>query len=62
MSKLPFTIVKRDDMNPLCPHCSAELNEIYARSKGSGFVEGKDMVYFCPHCRKVLGVGQSRMI
>jgi len=38
------------------------LCRIYMRTKGSGFVEGKNVMYFCPHCLKVLGFGQSRMI
>ena len=62
MADMPFNVVKRDDLAPLCPHCTHELSEIYMKTKGSGFVEGKNVVYFCPHCLKVLGFGQSRMI
>ena len=32
------------------------------KDKGSGFVEGRNVMYFCPHCLKVLGFGQSRTI
>jgi len=32
------------------------------KDKGSGFVVGRNVMYFCPHCMKVLGFGQSRMI
>ncbi len=62
MSDKPFTTVKRDDLVPICPHCGNEITEVYMRTKGSGFVEGKNVLYFCPHCMKVLGFGQSRMI
>ena len=55
-------VIKRNDLTPVCPHCSKELNEVYSKSKGLGFLEGKNVLYFCPHCKKVLGVGQSRMI
>ena len=55
-------IVKRNDLTPLCCHCEKKLTEVYSKSKGTGFVEGKDIMYFCPHCLKVLGFGQSRMI
>ena len=58
----PFKVVKRDDVLPLCPHCETKLSEIYAKSQGAGFVMGKDTMYFCPHCSKVLGFAQSRMI
>ena len=57
-----MNIVKRNDLTPLCGHCDRKLTEIYSQTKGSGFVVGKDTVYFCPHCRKVLGFAQSRMI
>ena len=65
MSKIgvkPFNVIKRNDLTPLCCHCSNELTEVYSKTKGSGFVVGKDVMYFCPHCRKVLGFAQSRMI
>ena len=58
----PLSIVKRNDLTPLCCHCAKELTEVYSRTKGTGFIEGRDVIYFCPHCMKVLGFGQSRMI
>lgn len=57
-----LNIIKRNDLTPLCPHCSKQLNEVYSKTRGSGFVVGKDVVYFCPYCLKVLGFSQSRMI
>ena len=62
MTDTPFSVVKRDDLTPVCPHCEAKLPEVYIRTKGVGFIEGKNIMYFCPHCQKVLGFGQSRMI
>ncbi len=62
MTKKPFTIVKREDLSPVCPHCEQELTEVYSRSKGIPFVQGTNVVCFCPHCQKVLGFGQGRMI
>lgn len=58
----PLAFVRRDDLTPICSHCDKELNEVYVKSKGIGFIEGKNVLYFCPHCSKVLGFGQSRMI
>jgi uncharacterized protein with PIN domain len=44
----------KEDVEPVCPHCLSELRSIWMRElKG---VLGKRYVYFCPHCRKVLGV------
>ena len=62
MSEKAFTIVKRDDLSPICPHCENELTEVYTRAKGVPLIQGTNVVYFCPHCRKVLGFGQGRMI
>ncbi len=57
-----LNVVRRNDLTPLCCHCDKELTEVYSKTKGTGFVVGKDVMYFCPHCRKVLGFAQSRMI
>jgi hypothetical protein len=62
LTEKPFKMVKRNDLAPLRSHCGQELTEVYSRSKGVGFIEGRNVVYFCPHCLKVLGFGQSRMI
>ena len=62
MADKPFNTIKRNDLTPKCPHCGEELPEIYYRGAGSGFIEGRDVVYFCPHCTKEIGLGQSRMI
>ncbi len=61
-SNRPMNIVRRNDLSPLCGHCGKELTEVYSKTKGTGFVVGKDVMYFCPHCLKVLGFAQSRMI
>ncbi|MDA3936664.1 MAG: hypothetical protein PF636_07360 [Actinomycetota bacterium] len=62
MPDVPFSVVKRNELVPMCPFCGVQLPEVYMKDKGSGFVEGKNVMYFCPHCSKVLGFGQSRMI
>ena len=62
MPKKPFQVVKQVESLPLCPHCERELSHVYVRAEGAGFVVARNAIYFCPHCRKVLGVGASRMI
>lgn len=62
VSDAPFNVVQREDLVPLCPHCDEPLPEVYARGKGVGFVTGRNVVFFCPHCSKVLGFAQGRMI
>ena len=45
---------ERNDVLPVCPHCAQEVTTIWARRIRS--LLGRRYVYFCPHCRKVLGV------
>ena len=48
----------RSDLDPLCPHCSKELETVYIKPMES--MLGKRYVYFCPYCRKVLGVSHRK--
>jgi uncharacterized protein with PIN domain len=58
----PFNPVRRDDLEPVCPHCNKQITEVYYKAKGPGwFLFPRTAIYFCPHCRKVLGLGQSKM-
>jgi hypothetical protein len=61
MKKVDFKLTVREDIAPVCPFCEKELEEVYMKTKGLGLWTGKNVVYFCPHCLKVLGFGQSRM-
>jgi hypothetical protein len=62
MADRPFTVVKRNDLTPLCPHCGEELPEVYVREAGFPLIKGLSKIYFCPHCRKTLGLSESRMV
>ena len=57
--KKEFRLSKREDINPKCPHCEEELGEVFYQTKGLGVFAGKNVIYYCPACHKVLGVGQS---
>jgi hypothetical protein len=57
----PFAVVDRRDLAPLCPHCDEQLNEVYAKGRGFPLGQGRTMIYFCPHCLKVLGLAQGRV-
>ncbi len=61
MIKQVFEFHERQDLLPICPHCEKELREVYRKSRGAGIFVGRNNVFFCPHCRKILGFGQSRM-
>jgi hypothetical protein len=62
VSQHPWVLVDRTDLAPICPHCEAELTEVFRRGTGSPLGSGRTLVYFCPHCRKILGFAQGRMI
>ncbi len=45
---------------PKCPHCEEDLNTIKTKRFDKGFFKVTEKyVYFCPNCKKVLGIGQS---
>jgi ribosomal protein L37AE/L43A len=49
-----IAIEERSDIDPICPHCEKIITTIYMRLIQSFL--GKRYLYFCPHCRKTLGV------
>lgn len=53
-----FTLTKRNDISPKCPHCEEELGEVFYQNAGLVFL-GRNAIYYCPSCHKVLGVGQG---
>jgi hypothetical protein len=48
----------KDDVTPICPHCQRELNSVWYRELSA--VLGRRYIYFCPSCRKVLGVSHRK--
>jgi len=51
-------VEEKNDLNPVCPHCAKELKKIWCRELESFL--GKRYIYFCPECRKVLGVSHRK--
>jgi len=49
---------EKDDEIPLCPHCEAQLNVIHFKQIRAFL--GKRSIYFCPVCRKVLGISHRK--
>ncbi|MEE9442983.1 MAG: hypothetical protein V3V99_10000 [candidate division Zixibacteria bacterium] len=62
MAEIKINLTAREDLLPKCPFCEKETTELYTKSKGIPWIEGKNIIYFCPHCLKILGIGQSRMM
>jgi uncharacterized protein with PIN domain len=50
--------IQKEDVAPICPHCSAPIRELWCRAVSVIF--GKRYIYFCPQCRKVLGVSHRK--
>jgi hypothetical protein len=46
------------DIDPICPHCSAEVREVLFQGI-RGFL-GRRFIYFCSECRAVLGVSHRK--
>lgn len=49
---------ERNDVMPVCPHCTQELNVVWFREIRAWL--GRRYVYFCPGCRKTLGVSHRK--
>ena len=50
--------IEKEEESPICPHCSQKLLTVWYRELAG--VLGKRYLYFCPHCRKVLGVSHRK--
>ncbi|MFW6287989.1 MAG: hypothetical protein ACOC2J_04485 [bacterium] len=53
-----MNVEKKENVNPICPHCGAELENIWFKELKSSL--GKRYIYFCPMCKKVLGVSHRK--
>jgi len=49
---------EKEDETPICPHCHASLDSVHCRGLSSQF--GKRYIYFCPACKKTLGVSHRK--
>ena len=54
--KKEFTLTKREDINPKCPHCEEELGEVFYQTKGRGLFEGRNAIYYWPAPQKLYQV------
>jgi uncharacterized protein with PIN domain len=53
-----ITILQKEGILPVCPHCKNELAEVWYNELRGNF--GRRYVYFCPQCRSVLGVSHRK--
>jgi len=49
---------EKNDVTPLCPHCSEAVREIWFRELE--VMLGRRYVYFCAACHMVLGVSHRK--
>ena len=50
--------IQKEDVSPICPHCSEPIKEVWCREVSSFF--GKRYIYFCPVCREVFGISHRK--
>jgi uncharacterized protein with PIN domain len=48
---------EREDVQPVCPHCGVALDRLYYHRIRQMVTARR--IYFCPECRKVLGVSHD---
>ena len=53
-----INLVQKDDVAPICPHCSEKVEDLWFRRLKSNL--GVRSVYFCSKCHKVLGVSHRK--
>lgn len=47
---------EKDNIYPICPHCSVKLTDVGRVRDQSGWFSGlKGSCYFCLKCKKILG-------
>jgi hypothetical protein len=51
-------LTQKDDVTPICPHCSQSVRQIWFRELKGFF--GRRYLYFCAECTKVLGVSHRK--
>lgn len=52
---MALKLEERDDLLPLCPHCTEPLEKLFFRHVRE-VIAGKRLAYFCPHCQHLLGL------
>jgi predicted RNA-binding Zn-ribbon protein involved in translation (DUF1610 family) len=62
-----ITLEIKDDVLPLCPHCGVELKKLHATKiqcpeGGAKLKPYYRYIYFCPSCKKSLGITHTRGI
>jgi hypothetical protein len=51
-------LAQNDDVDPVCPHCEAQIKAVWFRELKGLF--GRRYLYFCGACKKVLGVSHRK--
>jgi len=48
---------------PICPFCNGEVDfdNVLREKKGQGFLK-EEILYYCPHCRKILGFSRGKYL
>lgn len=53
-----INFIQKEDIQPVCPYCKTSLDTVLFRDMKGDL--GKRSLYFCPHCKAVLGVSHRK--
>ena len=54
----PIDVIESTARTPICPHCEKAVKQLGARRVRSTL--GVRFLYYCVHCRKILGVSHRK--
>lgn len=54
-----LNLKQETEILPKCPHCERDIETVYYNELTGGMF-GKRYIYFCPSCRKTLGVSHRK--
>jgi uncharacterized protein with PIN domain len=58
MTTRRIRIIEESPSQPICPHCEKDVDAIAARRVESAL--GVRFLYYCPQCRKILGISHRK--
>ena len=63
MADLPFEVVDRKDLVPICPHCEGQLHEVYSHGRGIPLGQGRTVQQILSEMKEVAeGVKTSKSV
>lgn len=63
----PIALELKEELSPVCPYCQTEIKKLFAKKiecaeGGAKIKPYYRYIYFCPNCKKTLGITHTRGI